>query len=33
MAAGWVSAVVIIGMDLYGLPDSLRSAWLVLVGR
>ncbi|HSB54260.1 MAG TPA: Nramp family divalent metal transporter [Gemmatimonadales bacterium] len=33
MAAGWASAVVIIGMDFYGLPDSLRSAWLVLVGR
>jgi manganese transport protein len=33
MAAGWASAVVIIGMDFYALPDSLRSAWLVLVGR
>jgi manganese transport protein len=33
MAAGWGSAGVIIAMDFYGLPDALRSAWLVLVGR
>ncbi len=33
IAAGWACAVVIIGMDLFGLPDSLRSAWLVLAGR
>ena len=31
--AGWSSALVITAMDVYGLPDSLRSAWQVLVGR
>ena len=30
---GWASAAIITAMDVYGLPDSLRSAWLVLVGR
>jgi len=33
MAAGWASAAVIIALDVYGLPDSVRSAWLVLMGR
>jgi manganese transport protein len=32
MAAGWGSALVITGMDLWGLPDSLKSAWHVIVG-
>jgi manganese transport protein len=31
--AGWGSAALITAMDLYGLPDSLKSAWLVIVGR
>jgi len=33
MAAGWGSALMITAMDLYGLPASVRSAWLVLTGR
>jgi manganese transport protein len=33
MLAGWSSAVLITAMDLYGLPDSLRSAWRVIIGR
>ena len=30
--AGWGSAILITAMDLYGLPDSLRTAWQVIVG-
>jgi manganese transport protein len=33
LLAGWGSAIVITAMDVIGLPDSLRSAWLVLSGR
>ena len=32
MLAGWGSAIVITAMDLWGLPDSLKSAWHVIVG-
>jgi manganese transport protein len=32
LAAGWASAVLIAAMDLYGLPDSLRAAWRIIVG-
>jgi manganese transport protein len=32
LAAGWASALLITAMDIYGLPDSLRSAWQVIVG-
>ena len=32
LAAGWTSAIAITAMDLYGLPDSLKSAWQVIVG-
>jgi manganese transport protein len=32
LAAGWISAVLITSMDIYGLPDSLRAAWHVIVG-
>src|SRR5207248_1542945 len=32
LAAGWTSAVAITAMDLYGLPESLKSAWRVIVG-
>jgi manganese transport protein len=32
MVAGWGSALLITAMDLYGLPDSLKSAWHVLLG-
>ena len=30
---GWSSAILITAMDLYGLPDSVRSAWQVIIGR
>ena len=33
MAAGWSSALLITAMDGYGLPDSLKSAWHVILGR
>ncbi|MCE5267564.1 MAG: Nramp family divalent metal transporter [Planctomycetaceae bacterium] len=29
---GWGSALLITAMDLYGLPDSIRDAWRVIVG-
>ena len=32
MATGWVSAILITAMDLYGLPASLRAAWQVVAG-
>lgn len=33
LMAGWISAILITAMDLYGLPDSLKAAWQVVVGR
>jgi manganese transport protein len=33
LLAGWGSALVITAMDVSGLPDSLKSAWHVIVGR
>lgn len=33
LLAGWGSAVLITVMDICGLPDSLRSAWRVIVGH
>jgi manganese transport protein len=33
LTAGWSSAIVITAMDIYGLPDSVRSAWQVIIGR
>jgi len=32
LAAGWGSAILITAMDIWGLPDSLRAAWHVIVG-
>src|SRR5882672_218439 len=32
LIAGWSSAILITAMDLYGLPDSLKAAWHVIVG-
>jgi len=32
LAAGWGSAILITAMDIYGLPDSMRSAWRVITG-
>ncbi len=32
LATGWASAILITAMDVYGLPDSLKTAWRVLAG-
>ena len=32
MAAGWGSAILITALDLWGLPDALRSAWQAIAG-
>jgi manganese transport protein len=32
VAAGWASAMLITSMDIYGLPDSLRTAWWLISG-
>jgi manganese transport protein len=32
LVAGWGSAILITALDIYGLPDSLKSAWHVIVG-
>jgi len=32
LVAGWASAILITSMDLYGLPDSIRSVWHLIVG-
>jgi manganese transport protein len=32
LAAAGGSAILITAMDLYGLPDSIRSAWTVIIG-
>lgn len=33
LAACWTSAVLIVGLDLYGLPESLGEAWRIITGR
>ncbi len=33
MITGWSSAALITAMDIYGLPDALKSAWMVIVGH
>jgi len=33
MIAGWSSAALIAGLDLWGLPESLKSAWQVITGN
>src|ERR1043166_471356 len=33
LVAGWTSAILITGMDVCGLPDSLKAAWHVMTGR
>src|SRR5262249_46736113 len=33
LIAGWLSAIFITAMDLYGLPESLKSAWHVILGH
>jgi manganese transport protein len=32
LIAGWASAILITCMDIYGLPDSLKTAWQVIHG-
>jgi manganese transport protein len=32
LAAGWASAILITCMDVYGLPDSIKTAWHVISG-
>jgi manganese transport protein len=32
LITGWASAILITAMDIYGLPDSLKSAWHVIAG-
>jgi manganese transport protein len=32
LTAGWTSAILITAMDIYGLPDSVRAAWHVIIG-
>jgi len=32
LIAGWGSAILITALDIWGLPDSLRSAWHVITG-
>ena len=33
LIAGWGSAILITAMDVWGLPDALKDAWQVIVGR
>jgi manganese transport protein len=33
LIAGWSSAVLITAMDLYGLPEAFKSAWMVIAGH
>jgi manganese transport protein len=33
LGAGWASVAVITALDLYGLPESLSSAWHIITGR
>jgi len=32
LIAGWASAILITSMDIYGLPESLKIAWRLIVG-
>ncbi len=32
LVCGWASAILITAIDLYGLPDSIRAAWVILRG-
>jgi manganese transport protein len=32
LITGWISAILITAMDIYGLPDSLKAAWQVITG-
>ena len=30
---GWASVIVITGMDIYSLPEALKQAWHVIIGK
>jgi hypothetical protein len=32
LIAGWGSAILITVMDIFGLPDSFKAAWHVIMG-
>ena len=32
LAAGWASAILITSMDIYGLPESMKTAWQLISG-
>jgi manganese transport protein len=32
LVAGWASAILITAMDIYGLPESMKTAWQLLIG-
>jgi len=32
IAAGWASAILITSMDIFGLPESLKTAWQLIAG-
>ena len=33
LLAGWGSAILITAMDIWGLPDALKSAWQIILGK
>ncbi|HXU19059.1 MAG TPA: Nramp family divalent metal transporter [Verrucomicrobiae bacterium] len=33
LAVGWASAILITAIAIYGLPDSIRTAWQIITGR
>ena len=33
LIAGWGSAILITAIDVYGLPESMRAAWHIVIGR
>jgi manganese transport protein len=33
LIAGWASAIAITAMDIYGLPESAKSTWQIILGR
>jgi manganese transport protein len=33
LTAGWMSAILITGMDVYGLPQAIKAAWQVIAGQ
>ncbi len=33
LVLGWASVLVITGMDIYSLPDALKDAWHIIIGR